>query len=85
MMTDDLILDADSVADILKCTRQSAEDLMRKGELPATKIGRGWITTRAVVLNWLRCRIEVENQQPRIASEPIKRRGRPRAPIPSLG
>lgn len=53
----DVILAADEVAALLRCSTEQAEHLMRAGALPATKIGRGWITTNATVLEYVRGRI----------------------------
>lgn len=53
----DVILAADEVAALLHCSTEQAENLMRAGALPATKIGRGWITTNATVLEYVRTRI----------------------------
>lgn len=67
-MLPDTILDAAAVAEHLRCSTDQAEALMREGELPATKVGRGWITTYAQVLEFVIARIKAERKRP----EPIK-------------
>lgn len=84
LLTDDP-LDADQAAAILRCEPETAEALMRSGELPATKIGRGWVTLRSYVIEFLRQRIEQAKPRPRATTAKIertKRRGPP--PLPSL-
>ena len=46
-------IDAEQCAELLKCTADTVEELTRKGELPAVKIGRGWIYVRADLLVYL--------------------------------
>ena len=46
-------IDAEECAELLKCTADTVEELTRKGELPAVKIGRGWIYVRADLLAYL--------------------------------
>lgn len=67
-MHPDTILDATAVAEHLRCSTDQADELMRKGELPATKVGRGWITTYGQVIEFVIARIKAERKRP----EPIK-------------
>lgn len=67
-MQSDTILDATSVAEQLRCSTDQADELMRRGDLPATKVGRGWITTYGQVLEFVIARIKAERKCP----EPIK-------------
>lgn len=46
-------IDAEECAELLKCTPETVEELTRKGELPAVKIGRSWIYVRADLLAYL--------------------------------
>lgn len=78
-------LDTDQAAAILRCEPETAEALMRSGELPATKIGRSWVTLRSYVIEFLRQRIEQEKPTtatPARIVAPKRRRGPP--PLPSL-
>ena len=87
-MQSDVILDAGQVAEHLRCEPGTAEDLMREGKLPATKVGRGWITTYGQVIEFVIARIKEERKRP----EPIKativqapkRRGRTPPPLPEV-
>ncbi len=77
-------LDADQAAAILRCEPVTAEDLMRSGELPATKIGRSWVTLRSYVIEFLRRRIEQEKPAPTTTPARIvrpKRRSPPPLPV----
>lgn len=74
-MTD--TIDAAQCAELLHCTEETAEEMARKGEIPALKIGRGWIFVRADLLQFLaeRARFEAEerrlNHQARRQTNPI--------------
>ncbi len=57
-MQADIILDVAGVAEHLRCSAEQVENLMRTGELPATKIGRSWITTYGEVIGFVTRRIE---------------------------
>lgn len=46
-------IDAEDCAKLLRCTPETVEELTRKGELPAVKIGRGWLYVRADLLAYL--------------------------------
>lgn len=63
-MQSDTILDATSVAEQLRCSTDQADELMRRGDLPATKVGRGWITTYGQVLEFVIGRIKAERKKP---------------------
>lgn len=67
-MHPDTILDVAQVAEHLRCEPGTAEELMREGKLPATKVGRGWITTYGEVVAFVIARIKAERKRP----EPIK-------------
>lgn len=64
-MQSDIILDVAQVAEHLRCEPDTAEDLMRRRELPATKVGRGWITTYGQVLGFVIRRIEAGHPRTR--------------------
>ena len=63
-MPPDTILDAAAVAELLHCSVEQAEALMRREELRATKIGRGWITTYGEVVAFVVGRITAERHRP---------------------
>lgn len=46
-------IDATEAAAMMRCTPEQVEELVRDGELPATKIGRSWIFLRSVLLDHL--------------------------------
>jgi excisionase family DNA binding protein len=46
-------INAEQCAFLLQCTPETVEELTRKGELPAVKIGRSWIYVRADLLAYL--------------------------------
>lgn len=79
-MSEDKILCAEEIAEQLRCSVAQAEDLMRRGELPAAKIGRGWITTYGELIEFVRQRIRAPRQRPAPAvlasiGQPSRRRG----------
>lgn len=67
-MNPDTILDTAAVAEHLRCSLEQAETLMRQEELPATKIGRGWITTYSELIEFVSRRIKTERRR----AEPIR-------------
>lgn len=70
------ILDADGCAALLHCSVAHLHRLARNGEIPAAKVGRGWLFVEDDIIEWLRLRT---------APKPIappKQRGRPRKRIP---
>lgn len=83
-MTDE-ILDAEHVAKLLRCSTEQAEQLMRDGDLPATKVGRGWITTEATVLEWVRSKISAPRwRAPATKARTISVRPRGLPPLPDV-
>lgn len=44
------IIDAEQCATLLRCSKQHVEVLADRGELPATKYGRGWVFLTAQLL-----------------------------------
>lgn len=84
-MQSDTILDATAVAEHLRCSEQQAENLMRDGELPATKVGRGWITTYGQVIEFVIGRIKAERKAPKpIKATIVQPGGRRRRALPTL-
>lgn len=63
-MQSEIILDVAGVAEYLRCSVEQVETLMRSGELPATKIGRSWITTYGEMLGFVIWRIETGRHRP---------------------
>lgn len=87
-MHTDTILDVEQTAEHLRCEPSTAEDLMRNGALPATKVGRGWITTYGQLLAFVNARIKAERKRPEpikaaVVSMESKRRGRTPPPLPA--
>jgi len=69
-------LDADACAALLHCSKAHLHRLARGGELPATKVGKGWVFIHEDILAWLRTR-----STPRPCPAP-GRPGRPRKRSP---
>jgi excisionase family DNA binding protein len=67
----DETIDARGAASLLHCDPTTVEDLARRGELPCTKVGRGWLFVRTDLLAYLaqRGREEAEERR-RKRSEP---------------
>lgn len=55
-----LTLDTEQCAELLRCSASTIEELASKGELPATKFGRGWIFVTKQILEMLQTRCETE-------------------------
>jgi excisionase family DNA binding protein len=47
------ILDVHKAAELLTVSADTVYDLFKSGELPARKVGRKWITTRAAIMRWI--------------------------------
>jgi excisionase family DNA binding protein len=47
------ILDVHMTAELLTVSPDTVYNLFKKGELPARKVGRKWLTTRSAVLRWV--------------------------------
>jgi excisionase family DNA binding protein len=47
------ILDVHMTAELLTVSTDTVYDLFKKGDLPARKVGRKWLTTRSAVLRWI--------------------------------
>ena len=86
----DTILDAKAVSVLLRCSIDYAEELMREAKLPATKVGRGWITTYDQVVAFVRDRINVDSRRTvpiKVKLEearPVRGRQRPLVPLPDI-
>jgi excisionase family DNA binding protein len=96
----DETIDADTAAKLLHCDNNQVESLARRGEIPATKIGRGWIFLRSQLLEAIseRAKSEAELRRagrpalcvgeldaPESLMPPVPRpRGRPRKKAPLL-
>ena len=61
------IISATEVADLLSCTEEQAEELTRRGEIPGTKFGRGWLYVRSDLLAYVAERARREAQERRSA------------------
>lgn len=49
------VLDVHMTAQLLTVSPDTVYDLFKRGELPARKVGRKWISTRSAVLRWIEC------------------------------
>ena len=47
------ILDVHKAAALLTVSADTIYDLFKSGGLPASKVGRKWITTRAALMRWI--------------------------------
>jgi excisionase family DNA binding protein len=47
------ILDVHKAAALLTVSTDTVYDMFKSGELPARKVGRKWITTRAALTRWI--------------------------------
>jgi excisionase family DNA binding protein len=56
------ILDVYMTAELLTVSTGTVYDLLRKGNLPARKVGRKWLTTRTAVLRWIEHSSEQDTQ-----------------------
>jgi excisionase family DNA binding protein len=56
-------LDAQEVALLLRADAETIMVLARRGDLPGTRIGRGWVFLRDDVLAYLRARITADTAQ----------------------
>ncbi len=83
-MQSEIILDVAGVAGHLRCSAEQVEALMRSGELPATKIGRSWITTHSEMLGFVTRRIEAGRHRARDVKASVATNGRPRRRLPEL-
>ena len=63
-------LDASQCAELLHCSKATVEALADRGELPATKFGRGWVFVTGQILALLQARSEAEAAQRRAQREP---------------
>ena len=81
-------IDSDECAKLMHCTSDHIEELARKGEIPALKIGRGWLFVRGDLLAYLSEKARAEALERRAKCHPsakvtdISRRRR--RPIPAL-
>jgi hypothetical protein len=94
----DETIDAEAAATLLHCDSYQIETLARRGEIPGTKIGRGWIFLRSQLLHAIAVKAESESVQRRVAAQRTvavsrgedipqlrnapRRRGRPRKAMP---
>lgn len=81
-------IDSDECAELLRCTADQVEELARAGEIPALKIGRGWLFVRGDLLAYLAEKARAEAQERRAKRHPSAKvteiSGRRRRPIPAL-
>jgi excisionase family DNA binding protein len=47
------ILDVHGVAALLAVSTDTVYELLKSGQLPGRKVGRGWKTTRSAVMRWM--------------------------------
>lgn len=84
------MIDSEECATLLKCTPEQVEELARQGEIPGTKLGRGWLFVRADLVAYIAERARAEAMERRAkrsprAPTPITVRSRPtRRAAPAL-
>ena len=95
-MAENETLDVAGVAEYLHCGEGVVTDLISDGEIPATRLGRGWVIPRSELAAWFINRATAEAAERRalaaalrprttdLPAMPPPRRGRRRA-IPALG
>lgn len=54
--SDDLVLTVDEAAALVKCSPLALRAMAEAGEVPATKIGRRWVLSRRLLVQWLEAR-----------------------------
>jgi excisionase family DNA binding protein len=63
-------LNSDDCAKLLYCTPEQVEELARSGDLPAVKIGRGWLFVKADLLSYLSEKARADAQDRRAKRQP---------------
>jgi len=53
-MESDLIFTTDEAAEFLKTTRRTIEEMARRGDLPAVKVGKEWRFHLEALADWVR-------------------------------
>lgn len=71
-------LSAEACADLLCCSKTHLHRLARQGEIPGTKVGRGWVFLEVEVLAWLQAKTAPK------APVVSRRRGAPRKRVPMM-
>ncbi len=64
-MFDSETMDADQVAAFLRADAETVRQFARSGDLPGTRIGKGWIFLKTDVLDFLRARIAADTARRR--------------------
>jgi excisionase family DNA binding protein len=62
------ILDVQATAQLLGISTHAVYALLNKGELPGRKVARRWLTTRDMVMGWLKGASEQDTLAPAIAN-----------------
>jgi excisionase family DNA binding protein len=57
------VLTLTETAALLRISRPTLFEMLRKGEIPARKVGRQWRFNRAVVLDWLHGNVAVSRSR----------------------
>jgi excisionase family DNA binding protein len=57
------VLDVHGIAALLGISVDTVYDLLKSGELPGRKVGRGWRTTRSAVMRWMEESVQAETAQ----------------------
>lgn len=61
------VLDLARVAELLGCTEATIEDLLRRGDLPGVKLGRGWCIPGAALIQRLNDMATEQAEERRLA------------------
>lgn len=80
MMVTENTMNTRQIARLLDCRDATVDDLMRSGDLAATKLGRGWITTLGHVLGFLQAQNSATSPRERVNSPNSK----PKTSTPTL-
>lgn len=87
-MTNRPIIDVNECADLLLCSPDQIEEKARSGEIPATKIGRGWLFIREDLISYLADKARQEamerssKRSPNVTQLVAKPRRRQAPPLP---
>lgn len=87
-MTNRPIIDVNECAELLLCSPDQIEEKARAGEIPATKIGRGWLFIREDLIQYLADKARKEagerlsRRSPNVTQLVVKPRRRQAPPLP---
>jgi len=96
-MNNQITYDIEGASKYLNVHSNTLQEMAAKGEIPAAKIGRGWVFLESELRKWLRKEIQEQTKRRKeemtaknrpaitvIPSEPVKRSNSRRNPKPAL-